>query len=303
MISLASLAELVAEHPEARDARVAPLRVGSRTLDTDQRPAIMATVNLSRDSTYRESVAPSIESAIRKARVAHAHGADLVDVGAESTTAAASRVTRHDQISQLVPVISTCVGEGIAVSVETYEPQVTRACLRAGAAVLNMTGARHQQQMFELAAEHGATVIICYARGTDVREITDVDLDEDPIPGLVQHFGDRIALARSCGVEHVAVDPGMGFYYGNLVDPLTRARHQARVLLNSFRLRVLGVPVCQALPHAFDLFEDQFRSAEGFFAVLARLGGAGVLRTHEVPLALAVTECLTVLDAGLGWIS
>lgn len=303
MISLDSLAQLVTDHPEARDARVVPLRIGSRILDTDDRPAIMATVNLSRDSTYRESVAPSVESAIRKARVAHAQGADLVDVGAESTTAAASRVTRDEQIAQLVPVISTCTREGIAVSVETYEPEVTRACLRAGAAVVNMTGARHQQQMFDLAAEHGAAVIICYARGADVRQITDVDLDHDPIPGLLEHFADRIELARSCGVEHVAVDPGMGFYYGNLVDPLTRARHQSRVLLNAFRLRVLGVPVCQALPHAFDLFEDQFRSAEGFFAVLARLGGAGVLRTHEVPLAVAVAQSLAVLDTGLSWSS
>ena len=57
------------------------------------------------------------------------------------------------------------------------------------------------------------------------------------------------------------------------------------VLLNAFRLRSLGVPMCNALPHAFDLFEEQFRTAEGFFAVLAMLGGTGVLRTHEVAQA------------------
>ena len=65
----------------------------------------------------------------------------------------------------------------------------------------------------------------------------------------------------------------MGFYYANLVDPTTRVRHQTRVLAQSFRLRPLGVPVCNALPHAFDLFEDEFRKAEGFFAVVAALGG------------------------------
>ena len=73
-------------------------------------------------------------------------------------------------------------------------------------------------------------------------------------------------------------------------------RHQTRVLLNSIRLRVLGLPICHALPHAFDLFEDQFRSAEGFFAVLARLGGAGVFRTHEVPAGRAVLDALGVLS-------
>jgi dihydropteroate synthase len=88
----------------------------------------------------------------------------------------------------------------------------------------------------------------------------------------------------------------MGFYYGNLVDPLTRVQHQTKVILNSFRLRELGFPICQALPHAFDLFEDQFRTAEGFFAVLAGLGGVGVFRTHEVAQVTAVSNAMRLLS-------
>ena len=94
----------------------------------------------------------------------------------------------------------------------------------------------------------------------------------------------------------MVIDPGLGFYYGNLVDPATRIEHQARVLLNTNRLRVLGRPICHAMPHAFDLFEDQFRTAEGFFAVLAQLGGTGVFRTHEVPQVLAVRSAMQVLS-------
>ena len=74
------------------------------------------------------------------------------------------------------------------------------------------------------------------------------------------------------------------------------ARYQAVTLLHSFRLRRLGVPVCHALPHAFDVFEEQFRSAEGFFAVLAHLGGAGMYRTHEVPLVRSVLDALGTFD-------
>jgi dihydropteroate synthase len=73
-------------------------------------------------------------------------------------------------------------------------------------------------------------------------------------------------------------------------------RHQAEVLAQSFRLRVLGVPVCNALPHAFDLFGDEFRKAEGFFAVLARLGGTDLFRTHEVPHVRAVLAAMDALD-------
>jgi dihydropteroate synthase len=132
--------------------------------------------------------------------------------------------------------------------------------------------------------------------GSNVRQITDAGSDGDPIPQLRDHFDRRVAEARSRGVDRLVIDPGMGFFYGDLVDPETRVRHQTRILLNTVRLRSLGLPICQALPHAFDLFEDQFRSAEGLFAVLAHLGGAGVFRTHEVPQVVAVLDALRVLS-------
>ncbi|MEK9809679.1 MAG: dihydropteroate synthase, partial [Candidatus Nanopelagicales bacterium] len=194
-----------------------------------------------------------------------------------------------------------CASEGIAVSVETYEPEVAHAGLAAGARVLNLTGAQHQEAMFDLAAEFDATVILCYVKGANVREITDVNLDADPVPGILDHFAQRVEVARQHGVDRIVIDPGMGFYYGNLVDPMTRVRHQAEVIINTFRLRVLGLPICHALPHAFDLFEDHFRTAEGFFAVLATLGGASLFRTHEVPRVAAVVRAMQTLDVGTHW--
>ncbi|MEK9664275.1 MAG: dihydropteroate synthase, partial [Candidatus Nanopelagicales bacterium] len=190
---------------------------------------------------------------------------------------------------------------GIAVSVETYEPEVAHGGLAAGARVLNLTGAQHQEAMFDLAAEFDATVILCYVKGANVREITDVNLDADPVPGILDHFAQRVEVARQHGVDRIVIDPGMGFYYGNLVDPMTRVRHQAEVIINTFRLRVLGLPICHALPHAFDLFEDHFRTAEGFFAVLATLGGASLFRTHEVPRVAAVVRAMQTLDVGTHW--
>ena len=296
MLSLAALADLAAAHREDLDHAVGPLLIGDQKYDVDDRPVIMGTVNLSRDSTYRESVAVSVESAVRKARTMAVEGADIIDVGAESSTAPAARVDAAAQISSLVPVIEQVVSHGITVSVETYEPVVVEAGLNAGARVLNMTGIAQQERMLDLAAEHEATVVLCYASGANVRDIGDVDRSGDPMPGLLEHFGRRIELARAHGVDRIIIDPGMGFYYGNLTDPLTRARHQSAVLLNCFRLRSLGVPLCNALPHAFDLFEEHFRTAEGFFAVLALLGGTSVLRTHEVPRVRAIVNAMTELE-------
>jgi dihydropteroate synthase len=289
MISLESLSNLYLQHSQALNTPVAPVVIDGKQIE---RTALMATVNLSQDSTYRESIAVSTQAAIRKSRVYFAQGADLIDIGAESSTAKASRVSAHDQITQLVPVIEQLAADSIPVSAETYEPEVVKACLSAGAKVLNFTGAAHEEEILDLASEFDATVILCYVGGANVREITNLELDQDPIPSLQEYFAKRINTALKHGVKNIVIDPGMGFYYGNLVDPVTRVRHQTNVILNSFRLRELGYPICQALPHAFNLFEDEFRTAESFFAVIAALGGVNLLRTHEVARVQAVLRAV-----------
>jgi dihydropteroate synthase len=298
VITLSALAAIAEAHRADLDHAVEPLILGGRVVDTDREPVVMGSLNLSRDSTYRDSVATSTRSAVRRGRTMSAQGADIVDVGAESTNATSGRVGVGDQIDVLVPVVSALSSAGVCVSAETYEPEVAAACLDAGATVVNYTGSDTQDEVFELVARHGATLVLCRVTGRDVRDVTDVDREADPLPGLVAHFEARVARARLRGVERLVIDPGLGFYYGNLVDPAVRVAHQTHVLLQTFRLRSLGVPVCHALPHAFDLFQDQFRQAEPMFAVLARLGGTGVFRTHEVPQVRAVLDALTRLDVG-----
>lgn len=296
MISLAALADLAAEHRDLLDAPVAPVVLGERVIDADATPVVMATLNLSRDSTYRDSIATSTSSAIRRGLILTAQGADMVDIGAESTNATASRVERQAQVDTLVPVIKALADQGVCVSAETYHPDVAQACLEAGAQVLNFTGAEHQEEVFDLAVEHDATVVLCSVLGSNVRDVADVDREGDPFPGFVEHFTERVAQARSQGLERIVLDPGLGFFYGNLTVPSVRIDFQTRVILQTFRLRALGLPVCHALPHAFDLFQEQFREAEPMFAVLAKLGGTGVFRTHEVPQVRAVLDALQFLQ-------
>ena len=284
MITLADLAALQNAHGDDWAAPVAPVVLdgprGSVVIG-DGPVTLMGCVNLSRDSTYRESVATSPADAVRMGRIQAAQGAAIIDLGAESSNARAARVTVADQIATLVPAVKGLASEAI-VSVETYEPEVVRACLDAGAGILNMTGRQHEDEMLALAAEYDAAVVMCFGTTTNVREIADVPPDTDPMPVLLDHFAPRLTHARSLGVSKVVVDPGMGFYYGNLVDPMTRARHQSRVLAQTFRLRPLGVPVCNVLPHTYDIFGDEFRKAEGFYGMFAALGGAHLLRIHEV---------------------
>ena len=295
MLDLTSLGRLAEQHAHALAHPVAAVRIGAVRRDLDADPLIMGVVNLSRDSTYRDSVAVSTDSAVRRARVMSAQGAGIVDLGAESSTASAARVRESDQASALVPVIEALTAEGVATSVEAYSPRVVADCLSAGASVVNLTGSTDLEQTYELAAAHDAAVILCFVPGANVREVGDIPLGQDPFGVLTDYFAGRIEQARAHGVRELMIDPGLGFYYGNLTDPLVRARYQAQLLLSSFRLRELGVPICQAMPHAFDLFEEEFRTAEGFFAVLAALGKVNVFRTHEVSHVRATLAALGAL--------
>ena len=294
MITLSRLLGLAEERRDALDAPVAPILLGDREVDSDTHPVVMGTVNLSRDSTYRDSIATSTDSAVRRGLLLGAQGADLVDLGAESTNGPATRVSARRQAELMVPVVERLAAEGVVVSAETYDADLAVACLKAGARVLNYTGQAADDQIFACAAEYDATVVVCWVPGDDARDVGDVPRDEDPMPGYLEHFRTRATAARAAGVGEgrLVIDPGLGLYYGNLTDPQTRIDYQTRVLLRTFELRALGLPVCHALPHAFDLFQEEYRSAEPFFAVLARLAGTGMFRTHEVPTVRAALTAM-----------
>jgi dihydropteroate synthase len=292
VLSLEQLAELLEKNREAASACVREFSIDGKKFKFNSQPAVMGVVNLSADSWYRESVCLSAEAAIERGTILAARGADIVDVGAESTLAHAVRANDQLQKSKLLPVIKGLRAKKILVSVETYSSKVARASLEAGANVLNLTGSIGTKEIYKMAAAHDAAVIICYVQGKNVREVADFDFSADPICMMYDYFSRRVETALHCGVERIFIDPGLGFYYRNLQDSAVRVRHQMSVFLNTFRLRALGFPVCHALPHAFEFFQDEVRCAEPFFAVLAALGKTDLFRTHEVPRIRAVLETM-----------
>lgn len=292
MLTLEYLAQLLETHRAAGGTRVREFAIGGRPLAFNSQPAIMGVINLSADSWYRESVCLTTEAAVRRGRVLREQGADIVDVGAESTLAHAARVDDATQTGKLLPVIRELRNAGVLVSVESYAPSVTRACLEAGANVLNLTGTDCSDELFRMVSAHDAAVIICYVQGRNVREVSDFDFSADPVGAMHDFFSRRIEIAARHGVEKILIDPGLGFYYRNLQDSAVRVRHQMAVFLNTFRLRALGFPVCHALPHAFEFFGEEVRCAEPFFGVLAALGKTDLFRTHEVARVKAVLDTM-----------
>src|SRR5580658_6377873 len=207
MLSLEQLAGLLERHREAAAAKVREFPIGGHFFAFNSTPAIMGVINLSPDSWYRESVCLSAERAIARGRVLHAQGAQIVDVGAESTLAHAARLDEPAQKSKLMPVVRALAADGLLVSVETYQAQVARACLEAGAKVVNLTGTQEAAEVFRLAAAHEAAVILCFVQGPNVREVGDFELGGDVVGRMRDYFSALADLAGQNGVERILLDP------------------------------------------------------------------------------------------------
>ena len=294
MLELKDLSSIAHNYKDVLETQVSRVNLTADLGIPLDDPALMGVINLSPDSWYRESICLSVDAAVQRGRVLFEQGASIVDIGAESTVEQAQRVSGEEQQERLLPVIHQLSAAGIVVSTETYNVKVAEACLEAGAKVLNFTGTVQNEEMYHLAAEHGATVIICYVAGKNVRDVKEIPIDEDPIPRMSSFFEREIDRANSCGLTKGFIDPGLGFYYDNLKDSSIRIRYQMKTFLNAFRLRKLGWPVCNALPHAFECFGEEVRSAEPFFSVLASLGKTDLIRTHEVSKVAAILKAMRV---------
>ena len=215
----------------------------------------------------------------------------MVDIGAESTGTNAELVDVDGQLASLLPVVSALVDERILTSVETYHTAVAVPALEAGAGVINLTGRVDDPELYEAIARHDAGLILCYTPGPTARSGDDVPSADEMIDAQMTFFRERLEMITACGVDKIWIDPGFGFAL-NLPDGPERIRYQTDNLLQSFRFRELGWPVCVTMASSVYLFHDEARSAETGMAVLALLAKANLLRTHEVARVQPILDLL-----------
>ena len=189
----------------------------------------MGVLNVTSDSFSDGGLYLDFEAAVRRGREMVAEGADVVDVGGESTRPGASAIAADEELRRVVPVIEVLAGE-VRVSVDTSKASVAHAALAAGATLLNDVSSR----LAAVAAEHGAGFVAVHCKGTPA------DMQRDPhYDDVVREVGEfleqRAAEARAVGVEELYIDPGIGF--GKTV------RHNLQLLAALPELVATGVPV------------------------------------------------------------
>jgi dihydropteroate synthase len=293
-----ALSDVFDTYRHALDQPVRSFTIGGRFFDFNRYRYLVGVINLSTDSWYRESVCATTEAAIARAEMLANDGADLIDLGAESTLPQARRADIKQQLDRLLPVVEAFKARHLLVSVESYYPEVLEACAKAGADIFNLTGMRHGEEVFKLAVRYDVAVILCYVQGETVREVSDLRLYHDMSAAIGTYFRSLLARTEQLGLTKCFLDPGLGFYYNNLQDSRQRIHYQLNTFVQCFRLHELGYPTFNILPHAPEIFlEDERRAAEPFFSVLALLGGTHVIRSHEIRTVHRIRQVMDLYQA------
>jgi dihydropteroate synthase len=261
----------------------------------------MGVINVTPDSFSDGGLHLAPSEAIAAGRAMAEAGADLVDVGGESTRPGASPVDADEEIRRVVPVVSALATAGLVVSIDTSKPEVARAAIDAGAELVNDVTAAASEGMVELLASSGAGVVLMHMKGTP-RTMQDDPVYADVVSEVAGFLADRARQVIGGGVDpaSVAIDPGIGFgkttsHNLELIDGLSRlVEHGYPVVLGASRKTFLGKITGIADPGARD----------GATAVVTALGferGARVFRVHDVVSSRAALSLAAAIVDGGKW--
>jgi dihydropteroate synthase len=270
-------------------------KIGEKVIDLTERALLMGVLNVTPDSFSDGGEFFATEVAVKHALEMAQNGADIIDVGGESTRPGAKPIPPNEEMERVLPVIEQLAGAGeLLLSIDTSKATVARAALEAGACILNdVTGGRGDPAMFALAAETGAGLIIMHMQGTPETMQLNPSYN-DVVTEVADFFRQQFAEAVRSGVDPmcIAFDPGIGF--GKTV------AHNLELLANLPRLRVddrplvVGVSRKSFLGKIAGLPPDR-TSATIALTSLLRERGAHVLRVHDVAAnanALRTTEAV-----------
>jgi dihydropteroate synthase len=249
---------------------------GDREFHWGKRTFIMGVLNLTPDSFSGDGLGSDTAAALALARRLVDEGADIIDVGGESTRPESSPVSEDEELSRVIPVIEKLAGEiAVPISIDTYKPEVARRALEAGARMINdIWGLRQSPNLARIAAEWGAPlIIVANQRETTYREI---------IPEVTSSLRQGIELALDAGMawENIIIDPGIGFgktLEGNLelIRRLSELKVLGRpILLGTSRKSMIGL--------VLNLPPEQRLEGTATTIALGIAAGADIVRVHDV---------------------
>lgn len=252
----------------------APLEFAGLSL---ARPRLMGIVNVTPDSFADGGRHGDAERAIRHGLTLLREGADILDIGGESTRPGAVPVPLSEEMRRVLPVIEGLRGAGVPLSCDTYKPEMMAAALDAGATVVNDVWALRWGGM-DLLAGRGASVILGHMKG-EPATMNDAPEYDDVVAEVKAFLAERVAACVEAGIpkEHIAIDPGFGFG--------KKRRHNMALLHEIEALADIGCAICVGASRKFTPKDgtDEMKVAGSLVAAMvAARNGAHILRVHDV---------------------
>jgi dihydropteroate synthase len=275
------------------------LRCGAQRIPVGERTLVMGIINATPDSFSGDGLAGDMGAMIARGEQMAAEGADIIDIGGESTRPGSEPVDAPAEIKRVLPVI-----EGlrkrvtIPISIDTYKADVARAALDAGASIINdISGLRADAGMAGLAAARGAPVIVMHILGTP-RTMQENPRYGDLMGEIAAYLRESVGIAERAGVprDQIIIDPGFGF--GKTVE------HNLEIVRRLRELRSLGEPVLlgpsrkSTIGKVLDLPPEE--RLEGTLAIiaLAIANGADLVRVHDVRPAVRAARMADAVARG-----
>jgi dihydropteroate synthase len=268
--------------------------------DFSQRPCIMGILNVTPDSFSDGGNFLLRDAAVERALKMESDGADIIDVGGESTRPGAEKISIKEEIQRVVPVIEEITKRvHIPVSIDTYKSAVAEAAVSAGASMINdISGLRFDPRMPSIAALHKIPVVIMHIKGTPE------NMQKNPvykalIPEIMDYLREGIEIAIEAGIpeDRIIIDPGIGF--GKTVEhnlEIIKRVHEFEglgkpILLGHSRKSFIG-RVLEDLPVTDRLEGTAAAAAIGIF------NGANILRVHDVKEMVRVAKTADAIRRG-----
>ncbi len=259
------------------------------------RPQVMGIVNVTPDSFSDGGAHVTVEAAVAHALKLAEEGADILDVGGESTRPGAGDVDEEEELRRVVPVIERLAKEtALPISIDTSKPAVMRAAVRAGAGMINDVYGLRREGALDAAAESGVPVVLMHMQG-EPRSMQAAPHYDDVVGDVHRFLAERIFAAEMAGIDRkrIVVDPGFGFGKDTT--------HNLQLLAQLARFAELGVPVLAGLSRKRSIGELTGRESPAgrvFGSVAAHLiavqRGAAIVRVHDVA---ATVDALKVWNA------
>lgn len=276
--------------------------------DWQAKTYVMGIVNVTPDSFSGDGLAHNLKAIEKQAMQMVRDGADILDVGGVSTRPGADTVSLEEELARVIPAIELITKQlDVLVSVDTFQPEVARAALKAGAGMLNDVHGFNDPEMVALAGRHELPIVVMHSRGDSKTMSSLIDYPEGIIAELINFFKERTAQLLVAGIkpEHIIIDPGIGFaktaqQSWEITRRLSELKQalQLPILYGASRKSSIGLALAETgsePPAATDRLEGTLAST-----VLAVERGANIIRVHDVKenvRTIRATRKLLALDS------